>query len=372
MATGDTSQVSMERKQYLDAAKGVGINMIIFGHITTVGNPVDNWIGIFKISIFFIISGYLMAMNHTAEKYTAAEFLKRHGRSLMLPYIGYSIISMAYVFLRNLFLNRTLYSAWRKLLDMGYAALTLRGYSTLWFLPCLFLGQLLFLLWLKTPKVCRIVLFFLPIVITQVLEKVILSWKASLSSTTFKLISYPTLTISRSILALWFILAGYLCFMILEKWQVPLGRFLVGLAATFLTMFLSRYKGNTDINNLYVGKHPEIFYLCGILGAIGVILILEYLEHCRVPMNFLIWCGVHSLTIMATHVPLGFKALVIRGFSHVYALEKAATAKYYLEVIGIQAHLLMLECGVVQIVHQCFPFLEGKIRRKNTAGNTGK
>ena len=34
-----------ERKKYLDAAKGWGILMVVFGHITKLGNPIDIWFG---------------------------------------------------------------------------------------------------------------------------------------------------------------------------------------------------------------------------------------------------------------------------------------------------------------------------------------
>ena len=42
-----------ERKKYLDAAKGWGINMIVFGHITALGNPIDRYFATYKLAIFF-------------------------------------------------------------------------------------------------------------------------------------------------------------------------------------------------------------------------------------------------------------------------------------------------------------------------------
>ena len=47
-----------ERKKYLDAAKGWGILMVVFGHITKLGNPIDIWFGAYKLAVFYFVSGY--------------------------------------------------------------------------------------------------------------------------------------------------------------------------------------------------------------------------------------------------------------------------------------------------------------------------
>ena len=356
--------VVMGRKKYLDAAKGVGINMIMFGHITSLGNPVDRWMGLFKVTIFFIVSGYLMALNRTPERYSIKAYAKRHAGSLMIPYMIYSILIMAYNVGRYLFIGKTWHYTLGKLRDLFYATVTFRGISTMWFLPCLFLGQLIFLAWLQSPKPVRVVLFFLPVFTTQILEKCILSWEKAFSAKKFMYLSYPVLTVSKSLVAFWFVAVGYGSFFVLSKIKNVWLRFGTGVILSGLTIFISRYKGSTDLNNLYIGKHPEIFYLGGIMGALGVVLILEYLER-YLKLTFLTWCGENSLTLMATHGTLGFKNVMIAGFSSVYELAKTVTFKYYLEAIGIQAHLLLLECGVVSIVHHYFPILEGKrqIRR---------
>ena len=46
------SVATTERKKYLDAAKGWGILMVVFGHITKLGNPMDIWFGAYKLAVF--------------------------------------------------------------------------------------------------------------------------------------------------------------------------------------------------------------------------------------------------------------------------------------------------------------------------------
>ena len=50
-----------ERIGYVDATKGLGMLLIMFGHVTEYDNPVDLWMSSFKVVIFYIMSGFLMS-----------------------------------------------------------------------------------------------------------------------------------------------------------------------------------------------------------------------------------------------------------------------------------------------------------------------
>ena len=91
-----TSNVGTERKRYLDAAKGWGITMVVFGHITSLGNPVDQWFGAYKLAIFYIVSGYLLGMRQSFRKMNTGQYVLKHFKSLMIPYFGYSAIVILY------------------------------------------------------------------------------------------------------------------------------------------------------------------------------------------------------------------------------------------------------------------------------------
>ena len=81
-------------------------------------------------------------------------------------------------------------------------------------------------------------------------------------------------------------------------------------------------------------------------------------------MTYLEFAGKNSLIIMATHGTLGFKVLVIKGWKAIYTLSETAGPRYYLECTGILAELMLIECGVVSIINQYFPWLTGKFKEK--------
>lgn len=210
---------SKERKKYLDAAKGWGITMVVFGHITSLGNPIDLWFAAYKIPIFFIVSGYLLCMRQSFRKMSASQYIWKHFKSLMIPYFGYSAIVMLYNMLVCLMKGTGRAQMYSKFVYQAYTTLSLRGISALWFLPALFFAQVIFILVMKAKSnLVRIASGILSVVITVYTSDTLLPMlKAMLTERQYKIVSFPILAVSKGILGFWFIGAGYLCFMLLAK-----------------------------------------------------------------------------------------------------------------------------------------------------------
>ena len=329
---------SKERKKYLDAAKGWGITMVVFGHITSLGNPIDLWFAAYKIPIFFIVSGYLLCMRQSFRKMSASQYIWKHFKSLMIPYFGYSAIVMLYNMLVCLMKGTGRAQMYSKFVYQAYTTLSLRGISALWFLPALFFAQVIFILVMKAKSnLVRIASGILSVVITVYTSDTLLPMlKAMLTERQYKIVSFPILAVSKGILGFWFIGAGYLCFMLFSKIKERNLRFVIGAVMFVATIFLSQRNLHVDINLLRIGDS-------------------HYLE----------FAGKNSLIIMATHGTLGFKVLVIKGWKAIYTLSETAGPRYYLECTGILAELMLIECGVVSIINQYFPWLTGKFKKKN-------
>ena len=85
----------MKRNRAIDITKGLGILMITYGHITELGNPVDTWMSLFKITVFYFLIGYLAYEKNTIENRTVSDSIKYLFRSLMIPYFSFSIVFIA-------------------------------------------------------------------------------------------------------------------------------------------------------------------------------------------------------------------------------------------------------------------------------------
>lgn len=123
----------MSRYNWLDIAKGITIILMVFGH-TSIPLSVSNFIWSFHMPLFFISSGW----STNWEKYSIKIFIKKKVKSLLIPFIIYSII----VFFLQYHLNNIRIS---EILLMGW-----QGYA-LWFIPVLFISLIIskFLLSIK-------------------------------------------------------------------------------------------------------------------------------------------------------------------------------------------------------------------------------
>lgn len=74
-----------KRIDYLDMAKGIGILLVIIGHISYVSEPVRQYISTFHMPLFFVISGMLLYYKQE-EKNSLPDLAVRKFKGLMVPY----------------------------------------------------------------------------------------------------------------------------------------------------------------------------------------------------------------------------------------------------------------------------------------------
>lgn len=352
-----------QRLKYLDAAKGWGICMVVFGHITSLGNPVDVWFSSYKLTIFYIVSGYLLCMRQTLQKYSFKTYIVKQIEGLLVPYLGYSSIVLLYHICVGLMKGTESSAILNKFLEQLYATLSFRGVSALWFLPSLFIGQVVFFLAVKARKAVRFIILLGALAVAQG-TTVLLPWLDDrYSGARYKIVSFPVLTVSKGLLAVIFIGIGYIGYLLIKNLQNRNYRFLLGLVLFLGSIWLSQQNKGVDVNMMRLGANPLLFYIGGFAGSFGTVLILEFLEKYW-KMTFLNFCGQHSLIIMATHGTLGFKSLCIAGWKAMYTLSEEAGLRYYLESTGILLELMLMECGVVTVVEKYFPRLAGKRGKK--------
>lgn len=100
-----------KRNVSIDIIKGIGIFLMVSGH---GGAPYTHFIYLFHMAIFFIASGYLFNSKHSQNLEATFTFIKRKFHSLWLPYIGWmSIFSI----LHNFFIKINIYTDNPRLLD---------------------------------------------------------------------------------------------------------------------------------------------------------------------------------------------------------------------------------------------------------------
>lgn len=135
-----------KRLDYLDVFRGVGIILMVLGHVG-FGDYFRHFIGAFHMPMWFFISGYLSYLKGALNQPTAAYLLKK-AKTLLIPYFFfgffcfgvYTLIKPSYFSFEPIF----------KLLffpTQNHEAL-----GALWFLPALFFSDILYFLLFKLVK----------------------------------------------------------------------------------------------------------------------------------------------------------------------------------------------------------------------------
>ncbi|MDO5291375.1 MAG: acyltransferase family protein [bacterium] len=346
------------RLNYIDMAKGLGIIMVTYGHITDVGNPIDVWMSTFKITIFFIISGYMVNLLNSYKNISFVDYVKKIFGSIMVPYFSFSILGTAFRFLLFLAKDQDNYKDF--LADYVYSTLTLRGATTLWFLPCLFLGlTLLYVVLKKKNKYVIGLTLIWPLIAAYGASLLLGYMEQNLSKFYFILLSYPLLTVAKAIVAVWFLLIGYFSYSILSKLQGKYYRFGLGVLLSLITIYLSRFTSGIDFNNMALGNIPFLFYMLGITGSIGAILVFEFLEH-YFKLELFTYFGKNSLILMATQRIFCVINVAYAGWDKVAHMEPTLNFRYYFDCLAILIIVLLMEYTIIEFINSRAPRIMGR------------
>lgn len=124
------------RIEWVDVAKGLGIFLVVLGHMPMIPEMIRLWIFSFHMPLFYFISGYLF--KDKSVKLPFWVIVKKKAKGLLIPYCLYSAVFILTDFLLLAGgLPHMLYSFERFLSGQG-------GYDILWFLFSLFVVEALF------------------------------------------------------------------------------------------------------------------------------------------------------------------------------------------------------------------------------------
>lgn len=338
------------RINWIDCLKGFAIILVVIGH-QNIPSYLSKYIFSFHMPLFFFISGYLFSV----EKYITMKtslFLKNKLKTLILPYFSFTLISYGfYIFFDlihqpkvqnlNLFPNGLLYEVYKIL----YSGPSLLNYA-LWFLPCLFMTELIFYILFKKyyPQQNDIILaiIFLSIFgyIYSIYKPFRLPWDLDVALTSIV-----------------FYTSGYLFKINHEYLFYRKRNYLIFSFVIIHILLLSLFNESIikiDMNLLQYGNY-FIFYLVAFSGIITYIYIFKNIGS----INFLEFYGKNSLIILGLHI------LIIGIFKHALSLlnwnKRLFEENIFMILIFTSATLLLL-APLILIINKYFPFLIGKTR----------
>lgn len=371
-----------KRLDYFDMAKGFGSILVLLGHLqgdeffklSPYILPMCEWIFSFHMPLFFIVSGMLLCHRNDLEKDTKTLVVKRF-KGIMIPYFWFSIFYFSVVIYALIFGSiqpTTFY------VNLWYV-LGLYGMNVLWFLPTLFLSEILFIFITKKSYSKSGFLSGGKFAAIKIICIAILSHLLSYKLTTMNFDSFLLervheflLVLLRPLCAAAFIGIGYISYKYIfsenSGFSVKLcsifknntnsfvkkaAGFLLGIIIIVLGAYFVKINHGVDFRSM-VFKNVFFYYLCSLCGSFGLITICKNIPKISVISFF----GVNSLIFMATHnsKTVLFYALKLSMFANKYLTH----ARGYICYAIIVCFILIYVYIMTHIINKLFPFIIGK------------
>ena len=299
------------RVAYLDMLKCLGMFIVVSGHIHFHYGWFSLPLHCFVIPLYFLLSG----MTFKRSKFpTIRDFIKHRAKSLLLPFFMFSIVTWAFWAVFNT-ATHTPVDLWSPLLQTIFAQGSggfLVHNVPLWFLPALFVTEVLYFLIDKLPEWSNIIVCIL----LSILGACMISWWRgpfillpwSIESALVAIVFYCL----GNILVKHLGLVGIQDFVLSRKWL----SLLILIVLTLIMINTAHWNKHVSLGSDQLGRYPWMFYINAIMGIVtcGIFAILVCSINIKnklfeAAMNWHLWFGRNSLYIMSTHVPV--KGIII-------------------------------------------------------------
>lgn len=305
-----------KRIAYLDMMKGIGMFIVVSGHIHSQYGWFSLPIHSFVIPLYFFLSG----LTFRRGKFVSfGVFVKHRAKTLLLPYVIFSVLTWLIWALYNTIIHADV-SYWFPLLQTIIAQGSgdfLVHNVPLWFIPCLFVIECLYYFIDKLPTylnvlVCVACALFGVWMIAGSMSHVMTLLPWSMESAFAAIIFYcagNVLTKKQS-------LQNIETKVLSKKWLAIVAIIIV----TPILVLSSHWNGHVSLGSDLLGESPLFFYINAFIGITSVFLFSILL--CSIPfkstlakvgMNFHLYIGRNSFYIMATHVPIKGFLIVMLG-----------------------------------------------------------
>lgn len=341
----------------MDIIKGIAIIMIVNVHL--VGGAFFSIGSTFHVIAFFFAAGVVHGFNAKWETLPFKKYIKQKFFRLLYPYLTLSACYIGFRICLNLVREGSFIDVVVK--DSLIRTATLEGVGTLWFLPVLFLGDLLFFIAhrFKLRDWLILSLGIASVFVSAFLNAYGICGKQWYGNHSWfgLLVNRPVSMFLSGSIAMLFIEGGYLSYKArctlftnnpIRINQVGWLCFTMLLSLVLDWVLLDYYTG--DIHKLDIGN-PWIYLICSLAGLLFVTTLSKLIRACFKSTPLVLpYFGRNSLIIMTTHSEYFINSiayLLVTGVISMAGLSVTAKVVSGLSLVVI----MLLEIGIIFIVN---------------------
>lgn len=339
----ESKSVSNVRIPWIDAAKGLGMLLVILGHCVYQGGFLHNYIFSFHMPLFFILSGICY------KAVSVKTVIVKKTKSLILPYIWFSLLGLALTLI---------IPEWRGeltikglLTDIYLCSPSYVNVSSIWFLVCLFVVTVVFSAINKDRKTKR---QWVWVTLLAIGGFIFAYFSNSLDILPCNRLPFNIDTALVSIL--FFAIGYYFKSRIMNTASKcdnlsKLSLFII--VAALVTVLCTLYNGRVNLHGL-IYKNVAVYIIGSLAGSALTVLVALGLSHFCPIKRFLEWVGKNSLLF------IGFQSILIRLY--ITGANKLLSTDYKLyHLEGVHVLLSFMFVTLLSIV---FVIIVNKIKVK--------
>lgn len=264
----------MQRNLSLDIAKGIGIILVVLGHGYSSENPFYYWIGSFHMPLLFLVTGIVYRIR--GDHHSFSDFpWKRKLYTMLVPYLIWAVITQFFLGTLNIVGGASA----KEVFTTAFLQIIRGNSGFLWFLPALFLGELLF--------------YFFSTDHLRFAGALLLGGFGLLFPTLSRFPDYD----SRVLLAFFFITAGYFG----RKFLLAPAKPLCLLFCICASICLGSANGEVILPSGQLGN-PFFFLVTSFCGTYLTIQASQWLScNTSKASSLLSWLGQNSIIILCVH-----------------------------------------------------------------------
>ncbi len=346
------------RIRYLDIYKGLGIILVVLGHMEQTPYSWKLWLNAFHMPLFFVAAGLLTGEGRLYER-ESGSVIRDRARSILIPYFWFSLIGILWDCAKEFFTPMP--HSFTGIFGKVWDAVSLSGISVLWFLPVFFVGATGYQLLRKKLAYPAALALLALLAVGLCAFKGVPGQAAGMEMSAGVFLLKLVSTVLRGCMGMFFCALGegmgILGRCLAErKWVLALaGAGLTG-AGSWLAVVNARVSGY-PVSFCYMLLGNGALFILAALCLTGGTLFLCCLLGRFAPLEYL---GKHSLVIMVTHLDMR----VIHIAQKAGALALTATGRLFIQHIALFAVMVILEMFWIWLLNGYLGFLMGK--RKNT------
>lgn len=338
-------QLEKKRSQSIDMVKGLSIMTLFYLHFENGWMNIDYNIFLVRSPAFYMVVGWLWGMS--SNRRTVQEHWAKRLKGLVKPYLWLSLIFLVFDVIMIFLHQFDSYILWRDI----YKTLCLRGIGTLWFLPALLGGEMLFLFLRDRSWKLKGVAYFVTFMLIVCYEYWLVHCSYSINHLK-EIINAPFRVVVDISYAFIYISITYYTSLnwgkrIFNALNIKL--FICGILFLLLAFFVMNFLMSSMVVAI-------LMYILGNLcSGYGILFLFKAIENFKLFERPLVYCGRNSLIIMAFHFCLLFPIaqVIDKSLFHNTEYYGNQTIVYFLIAVVVQIF-------IIELVNRKFKFIIGK------------